>query len=439
MSCSPLHGLESEGVDVLNTIVEERPGAADAPGPFLSKPTRHEELHRVVYRSRALIPLDGDPLNAMLRTARRRNHQMGVSGLLVAGAGHYLQWLEGPAEGVHALMRSISLDRRHDSIQVLTDAGTKARTFSGWDMRLASDERAAGKHPALSLPTSLIEGLWTDSEESPDLLSTLGMAIGQPSPARLQSTVSNHILQRLSRHEHADKGTSRASVRLAHPDLDRIVAVLISGAGGAAEVIAVFPPGCQELSPHQQLVTIVEPVAWRLGDLCDGDVITAFDVTIALGRLQGLVRHLGQARTSFRPSAHGPRILVASLPAETHWLGAVVDSEWLWMTGRTPAFELLDTDDGLENRLSAETFDFLDLAMSPCVERLHWMGGLRTRLNRLRDASRNPSLRIRIAGRGFAGRPTIAGLVGADWIGTSVRDLALCVRSLPVRPMGDGQ
>ena len=116
------------------------PDAPLHPGPNSPVPAPSQDsLVRLVYRSRATLPLAGAPLCDMLRAARRRNHCAGVTGLLVADRGQYLQWLEGPQAGVVQLMRSISLDRRHDSIELLSEGQVPSRRFAGWDMRLAAD------------------------------------------------------------------------------------------------------------------------------------------------------------------------------------------------------------------------------------------------------------------------------------------------------------
>ncbi len=52
-------------------------------------------LVSIVYMSRAAVPFDDDDLAELLREARLRNEALGVSGLLVAKGGRFMQLLEG--------------------------------------------------------------------------------------------------------------------------------------------------------------------------------------------------------------------------------------------------------------------------------------------------------------------------------------------------------
>ncbi|MBY0329941.1 MAG: BLUF domain-containing protein [Acetobacteraceae bacterium] len=375
-----------------------------------------DSLVRLVYRSRATLPLAGAPLCDMLRAARRRNHSAGVTGLLVADRGQYLQWLEGPQAGVVQLMRSISLDRRHDSIELLSEGQVPSRRFAGWDMRLAADRAPAGSPPALHLPGALIDGLWADAARVPDLMATLGTA-----PRTGREGARGTALLDLMRGGMTNEPATPSGPHRFHPavnaeDLRRFLAALVED---SLPVEAIALPGGRG-DARRHFAALVEPAARRLGDLWMEDALSEFEVTIALGRLQVLVRHLGRVGGGAALRPHAPPVLVAPMPGEPHGLGATLDSEWLWLSGWPHAFEIAATDAALQRVLRTARFDLLDLSLSPCFERLDGAGLLRRRLSGFRAASCNPALRIRLSGRLFAHQPWLAGLVGADAVsGTS--------------------
>ena len=391
----------------------ERPGAATA------TIRGHSALRRLVYRSRATLPLSGEPLAAMLQAARHRNHRMGVTGLLVADGKRYLQWLEGPSDGVRTLMHSISLDRRHDSIEVLAETPVDARTFKGWDMRLASDSVSlSGALPSLEIPAPLVDSLWAQSTDMPDLMATLGVdpaATRRAEPHGAAPTMIGDL--RMARESGLRE--ARRPFPVPQAELDRLIGSLLDGRSRIDHMLRPDVPVSRPSDVRKTFVTLIEPVARRLGDLWQQNDLAEFDVTIALGRLHVLIHHLAQSEGWVRPRPAAPRVLVASVPGEPHSLSAVLDAESLWMAGWMPAFDVPPTDAALEQRLRDERFDLLDLSLSPVFERRDRLGDLRRRLTGFRAASRNPGLCIRLAGRVFPEHQLLAGLVGADVVARS--------------------
>nr|WP_260170912.1 BLUF domain-containing protein [Roseococcus suduntuyensis] len=353
-----------------------------------SRPLHQREvpLTRLVYRSRAALPLMGRPLAEMLRVARRRNQAAGVTGLLMADGTHYLQWLEGPAASLGAVMNAISADPRHGGVEILADAPVAARRFAGWDMRLAAEGAPRADCPALHLPGRLVAGLWTDSGQEPDLLGSLG-ATRQVGESR--------------------RGTAPPAERAV---LDALLTALAE-TGTALDSIA---PAMRGKDARRHFVTLIEPAARRLGDLWMRDALSEAEVTMLLCRMQTWVRQLGQGERVPRLRADAPHVLVAPLPGEMHALGAVLATEWLWLSGWQHEFDIFPSDAALCARLAGAPHDMLELSLSPAFHRLDEVEALRRRLAGFRAASCNRALRIRLSGRLFAGQPWLAGLVGAD-------------------------
>ncbi|MFN6979551.1 MAG: BLUF domain-containing protein, partial [Gemmobacter sp.] len=95
-------------------------------------------LRGLVYRSRATMPLEPAALRALVEAAALRNRRDGITGTLLARAGRYVQWLEGPAAAIEALLERLRKDPRHADLQIVSDTSRKARAFPGCPMWLGN-------------------------------------------------------------------------------------------------------------------------------------------------------------------------------------------------------------------------------------------------------------------------------------------------------------
>jgi hypothetical protein len=91
-------------------------------------------LLRLVYVSTATSGVSDDGLRAILARASTRNAADGITGMLCAGRGHYLQVLEGSVRPVMALYLRISADARHRDPNLLSIALVSERLFGQWAM-----------------------------------------------------------------------------------------------------------------------------------------------------------------------------------------------------------------------------------------------------------------------------------------------------------------
>ncbi len=81
-------------------------------------------------------------LERMLLTARRRNQDIGLTGLLIYSGGHFLQIIEGAPRPLDRLFGRITADRRHRNVQRLSLIPIENRMFSKWSMALLNlDDR----------------------------------------------------------------------------------------------------------------------------------------------------------------------------------------------------------------------------------------------------------------------------------------------------------
>ena len=106
-------------------------------------------MRRLVYVSYCPRPVSMEDRLDILRTARERNQQLDITGVLFQRDSLFLQLLEGPDEAVGALYARILADRRHSAATVLIDlsTGQQTRLVPDWRMgffHLSSTEGAIG-------------------------------------------------------------------------------------------------------------------------------------------------------------------------------------------------------------------------------------------------------------------------------------------------------
>lgn len=91
-------------------------------------------LLSLVYVSSARVPLDEPALERLLQSARIRNQQDGLTGVLLYHDGNFIQYLEGPALTVNQTYQRIARDPAHGNLIELLLEPITERSFTGWDM-----------------------------------------------------------------------------------------------------------------------------------------------------------------------------------------------------------------------------------------------------------------------------------------------------------------
>ena len=92
-------------------------------------------MKQLAYVSHANEPFSKSDLRQLMRKARRRNSEEGLTGVLLAQDGLFLQVLEGPEESLNRVFSSIERDPRHSKIAVIhEDNELKEREFGHWHM-----------------------------------------------------------------------------------------------------------------------------------------------------------------------------------------------------------------------------------------------------------------------------------------------------------------
>jgi hypothetical protein len=102
-----------------------------APSSDASPP---EALFQLVYKSTETDSMTEAELRDLLLSARKKNADLGVTGLLLYAQGRFLQVLEGPEATVRDLYAAIRNDPRHTNVETLVTTSTSERTFPDWSM-----------------------------------------------------------------------------------------------------------------------------------------------------------------------------------------------------------------------------------------------------------------------------------------------------------------
>lgn len=95
------------------------------------------DLFRMIYASRAVLPVLAkfeSTVADILAASQRNNARQGVTGLLLAHKGWFVQALEGPRRNVSQVFGVIGRDLRHAQLELLGGGAAASRLFGRWSM-----------------------------------------------------------------------------------------------------------------------------------------------------------------------------------------------------------------------------------------------------------------------------------------------------------------
>lgn len=332
----------------------------------------------LTYQSRAVSrPTEGD-LEKLVKHARERNRNLGVTGMLLYENGRYLQTLEGPPAGLQTVWSSICRDDRHHDIEVLTEHVVSNRLFSDWDLLLYSRDE--------------------DPRRTTRASDLAPHALAHYVPGMAQLAL--------------DGDDVRMNARLAS----------VAEQGWSAD----------DIVSH-----LIEPVARAMGDAWLADKCCEFELTVALSMLQ-MAGHAVRSHASagtLRRSRYS--ILLATAPGEPHMLSTAMLADQFTDAGWRVEMAFPTSKEALANQIVQQGFDAVDIALSDALPRQRALMHLRETVELCRKASlgnpgaANPVI-VSVGGRMFAEATASAATVGADHArrsvgGTSVR-LAQLIR-----------
>lgn len=99
-------------------------------------------LHAIVYCSQAVPGLTVDQIDDLARDAAAHNLIAGVTGVLLTDGARFLQYIEGPGDGVALTYDRILNARSHTEIVELGRSHGGVRRFPYWSMRWISVDEA---------------------------------------------------------------------------------------------------------------------------------------------------------------------------------------------------------------------------------------------------------------------------------------------------------
>ncbi|MGD8957742.1 MAG: BLUF domain-containing protein [Chromatiaceae bacterium] len=91
-------------------------------------------LYHLGYVSTQTHPMGGKELLEILKSARRSNEDVEITGLLLHREDSFFQVLEGEEDVVRQVFDKIQRDPRHERIKVLFEGPIEAREFADWRM-----------------------------------------------------------------------------------------------------------------------------------------------------------------------------------------------------------------------------------------------------------------------------------------------------------------
>jgi methanogenic corrinoid protein MtbC1 len=170
------------------------------------------------------------------------------------------------------------------------------------------------------------------------------------------------------------------------------------------------------LGARQICRELLEPAAHQLGDWWCEDRCDSFAVSVALAKLQNLVRSLELGRSGqMRVAIEGQRVLISPTPRETHLLGATLLGGFFREAGWSVQAEFPKTDTELMGLVQTQWFDAIALTLSDVFTRRDRLSALVKTISDVRAASRNPTMAVIVGGRVFRHDPARApDRVGAD-------------------------
>lgn len=180
-----------------------------------------------------------------------------------------------------------------------------------------------------------------------------------------------------------------------------------------AAALLAFVERCMECGRSVETIYIelLAPAARRLGEYWEADQRDFVEVTMALWRIQELLRELALRAPPQARADQGQRnALFATAPGEQHSLGTLMVSDCFERAGWACEVMIEPTTSELTAKIAHHHYDLVGLTVS-CDCSSAALGNLVTAL---RAVSNNPGIRIMVGGRSINERPELLGECGAD-------------------------
>ena len=175
----------------------------------------------------------------------------------------------------------------------------------------------------------------------------------------------------------------------------------------------------QGASHARLLLDLFAPAARLLGELWESDECSFIDVTIALGKLQQLLRLFSETYRRFpQPETLGFRALLATVPGNQHTFGLLIVEELFRQAGWTVLGLSSPSRSELLDAAAHEWFPVIGLSIS-CDASAASVAAL---ITEVRAVSLNRSVLILAGGRYVTDNPSRSMLLGADLVGADAQN-----------------
>lgn len=269
--------------------------------------------------------------------------------------------------------------------------------------RLNSDIANATPGPLECELPSMTDGLLPAEAAQPSL---------QERMARIVRTIEADIIPRLVRAHRPVPEPAPAPPALAL-DADQVRRfvdlVLADNDGGWLHTINQLRAG--GISIEAIYLDLLSPAAQLLGRMWEDDSVGFSDVTVAVGRLQRIMRRLSPAfGCEIEHPADGRRALLLPAPGEQHTFGLSMVAEFFRRGGWDVVCDLDARAIDPVGLVRGEWFDVIGISAGVDA-RVDW---LKSGIAAVRHASRNRAIGVMVGGPIFSADPARVGAVGAD-------------------------
>ena len=98
-------------------------------------------MYQLSYLSRAKPDVSQVIITDILKTSRKRNKAIGVTGCLVFHNFSFVQIIEGKKSHIQSLFEDIRQDKRHCEVTLLWEGKNNGRNFSDWNMAYFTESK----------------------------------------------------------------------------------------------------------------------------------------------------------------------------------------------------------------------------------------------------------------------------------------------------------
>ena len=230
----------------------------------------------------------------------------------------------------------------------------------------------------------------------------------------LARAVESEIIPRLVRAYGAADAPARPSLSLIRDEDVEHLTRLVLHAEDTALHEAVAGLRQKGVSVQSIFLDLLTPVARKLGEHWNCDVCSFTEVTVAMGRLQQLLRANsaafglgGRINEGQEPQK---RVLLLPSPGEQHTFGLSVVAEFFYRAGWDVSTSFIQPTGSLSALVERQWFDVVGLSLGNVGQ----IGRLDDCVRQIRRASMNPQILTIVGGAAFMLEPDLAERVSAD-------------------------